>query len=136
MDHAFAREHSAAIVHERATERAFVEPHRDLVGKTREHAACDRAGLGFAFLEIEALGARDGKKLLPELSCLPGRTRVHPEARATLRIEVVLFRKPKRAEQNEEIGFILAAERIFALVAHLFALGAAEQIAALGREPR
>ena len=58
--------------------------------------------------------------------------RVHSEARATSRIEVVLFRKAKGAEQNEEIGFILAAEKILALVAHLFSFGAAEQIAALG----
>ena len=50
-----------------------------------------------------------------------------------MRIEVVLFRKAKCAEQNEEIGFILAAEQIFALVAHLFSLGAAQQIATLGQ---
>ena len=45
---------------------------------------------------------------------------------------MVLFREAKGAQQNEKIGFILAAEEIFALVAHLFSFGAPEQVAALG----
>ena len=70
--------------------------------------------------------------MLPELSRLARGAGVDSEARTASRIEVVLFRETKGAQQNEKIGFILAAEKILALVAHLLALRAAEQIAALG----
>ncbi len=72
------------------------------------------------------------EKLLPELAGLARRAGVHPESRATARIEVVLFRETKSAQQNEEIGFVFAPEKILTLVAHLFSLRAAEQVAALG----
>ncbi len=132
MDHAFARQHAAAIVHQRAAQRALVEAHRDLVRKTGQDTACDRAGPGFALRDVETFGFRDGEKLFPKLACLARRAGVHSEARATTRIEVVFFRETKGAQQDEEIGFIFAAEKIFALVAHLFSLRAAEEVASLG----
>ena len=47
--------------------------------------------------------------------------------------KLIFFRETKGAQQNEKIGFILAAEEILALVAHLPALRAPEQIAPLGK---
>ena len=71
MHHALAREDAAAIVDQRATERAFIEPRRNLIGKACEHATRDRARRGFPFLDLETFNARDGEKLFPELARFP-----------------------------------------------------------------
>ena len=118
MHRALAREHSAASVHQRTTQRSLIEPHRHLIGKTGEHAARDRAGRGFALLDIETFLACDGEKLLPKLTGFARGAAVASQARAPPRIEVVLFRKTKRADQDEEVGFVIAAEKIIAIVAH------------------
>ena len=141
MHRAFAREHAAAAVHQCASQRACIQPHRDLIGKPGKHAALDRPWLDLALRDVETFIAGDGQKLLPELRRLARGAGVDSKARTTLRIEVIFFREAKRAHQNEEIRFSLAAEDILALVAHLLALRAPEQIAALGergdeRNPR
>ena len=77
LDHALAREHAAASVHERATERSFLAPDRDLIGKTSEHAARDCAGRRGALRHVETFRAGDPEELFPELRRFPGRARVH-----------------------------------------------------------
>ena len=129
---AFAREHAAPAVDEGATQRSRIQPHRDLIGKAREDATLDRSGLDLAGLQIKALVAGDGEKLLGQLRGLARGAGVDPEPRATLRIEAAVFRVAKRAHQDEKVRFRVAAEHIFAVFARLFALEAAQEIAALG----
>src|SRR6476620_9734006 len=120
------------MMHQRTTQRAFVESHRHLIGKTREHAARNRARRSLVFGDVETFLPRDREKLLPKLSSLACRARIHSQARTPPRIEVVLLRETKGTQENEKVGFIFASEQILALPAHLFALGAAEQVATLG----
>ena len=133
MHDAFAREHAAAIAHERAAQGSFIEPHCNLIRKSGKDAARDRAGFGFTLLDIEALGARDGEKLLPELRRLARSAAMHPKAGTPPRIEVVFFREAKSPEQDKKIGFVVAPEEVIALVTHLFSFGAPQDVAALGK---
>ena len=63
----------------------------------------------FARLDVQTFRARDRKKLLGQLRSLTCGRGVDRQAPATLRIEVVLLRKTKRAHQDQEIGFGIAS---------------------------
>ena len=109
MYDALAREHAATTVHECAAQRSLIETHRDLIWKARQHAALDRAWLGLARFDVETFVARDRDELLPKLRRLASSACIHRQARAALRIEVVLLRKAERADQHKEIGIIIRA---------------------------
>ena len=98
MHHALAREHATAVVHQRTAQRALIEADGDLVWKSGQHAARDRASFGCALVDIEALRARDGEKLLPKLDRFARRATVHSQASASPRIKIVFRRETKCAQ--------------------------------------
>src|SRR5205814_750508 len=104
MHHTLSREQAAPVAHQRAAQRSLIEPRRDLIGKTRQHATRDRARHCFAFAGVEPFRARDAEKLLPKLGGLARRARFYSQPRATARVEIILFRKTKCPDENEEIG--------------------------------
>ena len=132
MNRALAREHAAPAMNQRATQRSRVQAHRNLIGKTGENAALDRARLRFVALQIEFFVTGDGEKLLGELGGFAGGAGVDTELRATARIEAALFRVAKRAHQDEKIGFGFTAQDVVAIFAGLFAVEATKEIPSLG----
>ena len=64
MHRALAREHPATSMHQRATQRSHIQPHRHLIGKTGEHAALRSRPGALARLHIETFLTGDPEKLL------------------------------------------------------------------------
>ena len=64
---AFARQDPTPAVDQRAAERSGVQSHRDLIGKSGQHATLDRPGRRFAGFQIESVIARDPEKLVGQL---------------------------------------------------------------------
>ena len=78
-------------MHERAAERAGVEPLRYHVGEAGEHAALERFAGSFARCGVEPLVFGDAQKLLRQRRRLARGGRVNAERAAGLRIEIALL---------------------------------------------
>ena len=115
-----------------ATQRAFVQPPRELVGKPHEHAAPDvvRTIPPVVLLRVVAAAVLvfDFEELREKLTRLPRSLRMDAQAPAATGIEAAIFRETERAHQQEEIRLVLGSEQVVAFLVHLAALAAGEKI--------
>src|SRR5205085_8325279 len=109
---ALASKHTTPSVYKGATQRPGVEANGDLVWKTSEDAALDRAGLWFDSLQIQTFVPGDREKLVGKLRRFAGGAGVDSKLAAAPGIETTLLGVAEGAHQNEEIGIGVAAENI------------------------
>ena len=136
-DGALPREHTAPVADELATQRALVQPPRELVGKPREHATPDVVRTIPAMILLCVVAAAvfvfDFEELREEFAGLSGSLRVDAQPSAAAGIKAPVFREAERPHQQKEIRLMLGSQQVVAFLVHLAALAAGEKVPGLGQ---